>query len=295
VSTEQFEKMKSAKGFVAALDQSGGSTPKALTRYGIDESAYSDETEMFDLIHDMRTRIITSPVFGGDRILGSILFEMTMERQIMGKGSAEYLWQDKDIVPFLKVDKGLATEADGAQVMKPVPDLDAVLARAIGHGVFGTKMRSVIKLGNAAGVGAVVSQQFEVARQIMAAGLVPIIEPEIDIHSPEKAAAEVLLKSALMAELEQLDPDQIVMFKLTPPDEDNFYAEFVGHPNVLRVVALSGGYSREQANALLARNHGVVASFSRALTEGLSAQQSQAEFDATLDTSIGSIYAASIT
>ncbi len=295
MSTEQFEKMKSAKGFVAALDQSGGSTPKALTRYGIDESAYSDETEMFDLIHDMRTRIITSPVFGGDRILGSILFEMTMERQIMGKGSAEYLWQDKDIVPFLKVDKGLATEADGAQVMKPMPDLEAVLARAIGHGVFGTKMRSVIKLGNAAGVGAVVSQQFEVARQIMAAGLVPIIEPEIDIHSPEKAAAEVLLKSALMAELEQLDPDQIVMFKLTPPDEDNFYAEFVGHPNVLRVVALSGGYSREQANALLARNHGVVASFSRALTEGLSAQQSQAEFDATLDTSIGSIYAASIT
>ena len=295
MNMEQFEKMKSAKGFVAALDQSGGSTPKALTRYGIDESAYSDETEMFDLIHDMRTRIITSPVFGGDRILGSILFEMTMERQIMGKGSAEYLWQDKNIVPFLKVDKGLAAEADGAQVMKPMPDLDAVLARAIGHGVFGTKMRSVIKLGNAAGVGAVVSQQFEVARQIMAAGLVPIIEPEIDIHSPEKAAAEVLLKAALMAELEQLDPDQIVMFKLTPPDEDDFYAEFVGHPNVLRVVALSGGYSREEADALLARNHGVVASFSRALTEGLSAQQSQAEFDATLDTSIGSIYAASIT
>ncbi len=295
MNIEQFEKMKSAKGFVAALDQSGGSTPKALTRYGIDESAYSDETEMFDLIHDMRTRIITSPVFGGDRILGSILFEMTMERQIMGKGSAEYLWQDKNIVPFLKVDKGLAAEADGAQVMKPMPDLDAVLARAIGHGVFGTKMRSVIKLGNAAGVGAVVSQQFEVARQIMAAGLVPIIEPEIDIHSPEKAAAEVLLKDALMAELEQLDPDQIVMFKLTPPDEDDFYAEFVGHPNVLRVVALSGGYSREEADALLARNHGVVASFSRALTEGLSAQQSQAEFDATLDTSIGSIYAASIT
>ena len=295
MNMEQFEKMKSAKGFVAALDQSGGSTPKALTRYGIDESAYSDETEMFDLIHDMRTRIITSPVFGGDRILGSILFEMTMEREIMGKGSAEYLWQDKNIVPFLKVDKGLAAEADGAQVMKPMPDLDAVLARAIGHGVFGTKMRSVIKLGNAAGVGAVVSQQFEVARQIMAAGLVPIIEPEIDIHSPEKAAAEVLLKAALMAELEQLDPDQIVMFKLTPPDEDDFYAEFVGHPNVLRVVALSGGYSREEADALLARNHGVVASVSRALTEGLSAQQSQAEFDATLDTSIGSIYAASIT
>ena len=295
MNIEQFEKMKSAKGFVAALDQSGGSTPKALTRYGIDESAYSGETEMFDLIHDMRTRIITSPVFGGDRILGSILFEMTMERQIMGKGSAEYLWQDKNIVPFLKVDKGLAAEVDGARVMKPMPDLDAVLARAIGHGVFGTKMRSVITLGNAAGVGAVVSQQFEVARQIMAAGLVPIIEPEIDIHSPEKAAAEVLLKAALAAELEQLDPDQIVMFKLTPPDEDDFYAQFVDHPNVLRVVALSGGYSREEADALLARNHGVVASFSRALTEGLSAQQGQAEFDATLDTSIGSIYAASIT
>ena len=295
VNTEQFEKMKGAQGFVAALDQSGGSTPKALMRYGLDESAYSSEAEMFDLIHQMRTRIITSPVFTGERILGSILFEMTMDRQIMGMGSAEYLWRQKNIVPFLKVDKGLAPEADGAQVMKPMPDLDAVLARAISHGVFGTKMRSVIKLGNEVGVGAVVRQQFEVARQIMAAGLVPIIEPEIDIHSPEKAAAEVLLKAALMAELDQLDDDQVVMFKLTLPDEDNFYAEFVEHPKVLRVVALSGGYTRAEADALLARNNGVVASFSRALTEGLSAQQSEAEFDATLDASIQSIYEASIT
>jgi fructose-bisphosphate aldolase class I len=295
VNTEQFEKMKSAKGFVAALDQSGGSTPKALMRYGVAESAYSTEAEMFDLIHEMRTRIITSPVFTGERILGSILFEMTMDRQIMGMGSAEYLWQVKNVVPFLKVDKGLAPEADGAQVMKPMPDLDAVLARATSHGVFGTKMRSVIKLGNEAGVGAVVRQQFEVARQIMAAGLVPIIEPEIDIHSPEKAAAEVLLKAALMAELDLLDDDQVVMFKLTLPDEDNFYAEFVEHPKVLRVVALSGGYTRLEADALLARNNGVVASFSRALTEGLSAQQSQAEFDATLDASIQSIFEASIT
>jgi fructose-bisphosphate aldolase class I len=295
VNTEQFEKMKGAQGFVAALDQSGGSTPKALMRYGVEESAYSSEAEMFDLIHQMRTRIITSPVFTGERILGSILFEMTMDRQIMGMGSAEYLWQQKNIVPFLKVDKGLAPEADGAQVMKPMPDLDAVLARATSHGVFGTKMRSVIKLGNEAGVGAVVRQQFEVARQIMAAGLVPIIEPEIDIHSPEKAAAEVLLKAALMAELDLLDDDQVVMFKLTLPDEDNFYAEFVEHPKVLRVVALSGGYTRLEADALLARNNGVVASFSRALTEGLSAQQSQAEFDATLDASIQSIFEASIT
>jgi len=234
-------------------------------------------------------------VFTGERILGSILFEMTMDRQIQGMGSAEYLWNVKDVVPFLKVDKGLEPEADGAQVMKAMPDLDSVLDRAIGHGVFGTKMRSVIRLGNEAGVGAVVRQQFQVARQIMAAGLVPIIEPEIDIRSPQKRAAEDLLKAALMAELDQLDDDQVVMFKLTLPDEDNFYAEFVAHPKVLRVVALSGGYSRAEADALLARNSGVVASFSRALTEGLSAQQSQAEFDATLDASIQSIYEASIT
>ena len=290
---EQYQKIKSANGFIAALDQSGGSTPKALKLYGVDESSYSNEAEMFDLIHEMRTRIITSPVFTGEWILGAILFEMTMDREVMGKGVAEYLWQDKGIVPFLKVDKGLADEADGAQVMKPMPDLDAVLARAIGHGVFGTKMRSVIKLANEAGVGAVVRQQFEVGRQILGAGLVPIIEPEIDIHSPEKAGAEVLLKAALLAELGSLDADQAVMLKLTLPEQDDFYAEVVAHPNVLRVVALSGGYTLEEANTRLARNHGVVASFSRALTAGLSARQSQAEFDAALDAAIRSIYAAS--
>jgi fructose-bisphosphate aldolase class I len=295
LNAQQFEKMRSAQGFIAALDQSGGSTPKALRLYGLDESTYSSEAEMFDLIHEMRTRIITSPVFTGDRILGAILFEMTMDRQIAGKGAAEYLWQDKNVVPFLKVDKGLAPEADGVQVMKPIPGLDAVLERAAGHGVFGTKMRSVIKLANPAGVGAVVQQQFEIGRQIIATGLVPIIEPEVDIHSPEKAEAEVLLKDAMLAEIDQLTPDRPVMLKLTLPSVDDFYADLVAHPNVLRVVALSGGYSRVEANALLARNHGVVASFSRALTEGLTAQQSQAEFDAALDASIGSIYEASIT
>ena len=295
MNTEQFQKIKSAQGFIAALDQSGGSTPKALRLYGVDESAYSNDAEMYDRIHEMRTRIITSPVFTGARILGSILFEMTMDRQIMGVGAAEYLWQEKDVVPFLKVDKGLAEEADGAQVMKPMPDLDAVMAKAISHGVFGTKMRSVIKLGNEAGVDAVVSQQFEVGRRIIAAGLVPIIEPEIDIHSPEKAAAEVLLKAALLAEIGRLGPEEFIMLKLTLPEQDDFYAELVEHPNVLRVVALSGGYSRAEANALLARNHAVVASFSRALTEGLTAQQSEAEFDAALDASIESIFQASIT
>jgi fructose-bisphosphate aldolase class I len=295
VNTEQFEKMKGAKGFIAALDQSGGSTPKALQRYGLDASAYSSEAEMFDLIHQMRTRIITSPAFTGNRILGSILFEMTMDRQIAGKGSAEYLWQDKNIVPFLKVDKGLEAEADGVQLMRPMPELDALLERASSHGVFGTKMRSVIKLADRAGVSAVVGQQFEIGRQIIRAGLVPIIEPEIDIRSPEKAEAEVLLRGALRAETDQLAADQHVMFKLTLPEEDDFYAEFVAHPNVLRVVALSGGYTRVEANALLARNHGVVASFSRALTEGLTAQQSSAEFDASLDAAIESIYQASIT
>ena len=295
VNVEQFEKIRSAQGFIAALDQSGGSTPKALRLYGIDESAYGSEAEMFDLIHQMRTRIMTSPAFTGERILGAILFEMTMDRQVAGKGAAEYLWRDKNVVPFLKVDKGLAAEADGAQVMKPIPDLDALLERALGHGVFGTKMRSVIKLGKRAGVEAVVAQQFEIGRQIVAAGLVPIIEPEIDIHSPEKGQAEVLLKEALLAEIGRLGADEHIMLKLTLPDVDDFYAELVAHPNVLRVVALSGGYSREEANALLARNHGVVASFSRALTEGLTAQQTEAEFDAALDASIGSIFAASIT
>ncbi|MCU0284486.1 MAG: fructose bisphosphate aldolase [Candidatus Nanopelagicales bacterium] len=295
MSTEQFEKMRSAQGFVAALDQSGGSTPKALRLYGLDESAYGSEAQMYDLIHEMRSRIITSPVFTGERILGAILFEMTMDRQIEGKGSAEYLWADKRVVPFLKVDKGLEAEADGVQLMKPMPGLDALLERAVGHGVFGTKMRSVVKLADAGGVNAVVAQQFAIGRQILAAGLVPIIEPEVDIHSPEKGQAEVLLKEAMRAELDALGADQHVMLKLTLPDEDDFYADLVAHPNVLRVVALSGGYTRVEANALLARNHGVVASFSRALTEGLTAQQSEAEFDAMLDASIQSIYEASIT
>jgi fructose-bisphosphate aldolase, class I len=295
VNREQFEKIRSAQGFIAALDQSGGSTPKALRLYGVPETEYSSDAEMYDRIHEMRTRIITSPMFTGERILGSILFEMTMDRQIMGMGAAEYLWQVKNVVPFLKVDKGLAEEADGAQVMKPMPDLDAVMAKAIGHGVFGTKMRSVIKLGNEAGVDAVVGQQFEVGRRIIAAGLVPIIEPEIDIHSPEKEQAEVLLKAALLDEIGKLGTEEFIMLKLTLPEQDDFYAELVEHPNVLRVVALSGGYTREQANALLARNHGVVASFSRALTEGLSAQMTPAEFDAALDASIESIFQASNT
>jgi fructose-bisphosphate aldolase class I len=295
VNQQQFDKVKNADGFIAALDQSGGSTPKALRLYGIEQSEYSSDAEMFDLMHQMRSRIITSPAFTGERILGAILFEMTMDREIEGKGSAEFLWEDKNVVPFVKVDKGLADEADGAQVMKPMPELDALLARATTHGVFGTKMRSVIKMGNAAGVDAVVKQQFEVGRQILGAGLVPIIEPEIDIHSPEKAAAEELLRAAILAELDALGDDQHIMLKLTLPEQDDFYMPLVEHPRVLRVVALSGGYTRDEANARLARNHKVVASFSRALTEGLSAQQSQDEFDAALDASIGSIFEASIT
>jgi fructose-bisphosphate aldolase class I len=288
-------KIRSGNGFIAALDQSGGSTPKALKLYGLDENAYSGEAEMFDRIHEMRTRIITSPAFNGDRIVGAILFEMTMDRQIEGKGSAAYLWQDKGVVPFLKVDKGLADEADGAQVMKPMPDLDSLLERATANGVFGTKMRSVIKLANPTGVDAVVSQQFEVGHQILAAGLVPIIEPEVDINSPEKAAAEALLKQGILDELKAVPDGQQIMLKLTLPDADDFYAELVAHPKVLRVVALSGGYTREEANARLARNHGVIASFSRALTEGLTAQQSDDEFNKTLDATIASVYAASIT
>jgi fructose-bisphosphate aldolase, class I len=295
VTDDMLSKIRSGNGFIAALDQSGGSTPKALKLYGLDESTYSGEQEMFDRIHEMRSRIVTSPAFNGDRIIGAILFEMTMDRQIEGKGSAEYLWQDKGVVPFLKVDKGLADEADGAQVMKPMPDLDALLDRAKTHQVFGTKMRSVIKLANGAGVDAVVSQQFEVGRRILDAGLMPIIEPEVDIKSPEKAEAEALLKAGILSELGSLPDDQQIMLKLTLPEADGFYSELVEHPKVLRVVALSGGYSREDANARLARNHGVVASFSRALTEGLSAQQSDDEFNKTLDATIASIYAASIT
>ncbi len=295
MNAEQLEKIRTGRGFVAALDQSGGSTPKALALYGLDPSTYSDREQMFDLVHQMRTRIITSPAFGGDRILAAILFEMTMERQLDGKGTAEYLWENKSVVPFVKVDKGLADEADGAQTMQPIPDLDDVLARATGHGVFGTKMRSVINLANRSSVDAVVGQQFRVAQRILDAGLVPIIEPEIDIHSPQKAAAEVLLKQAILAGLAGLGGDRPVMLKLTLPEEDDFYLELVGHPRILRVLALSGGYTREEANARLTRNHGVVASFSRALTEGLTAQMSQTEFDTALDASIASIYEASVT
>jgi fructose-bisphosphate aldolase class I len=291
----QREKVRTGKGFIAALDQSGGSTAKALKLYGVDEDAYSNETEMFDRIHEMRSRIVTSPSFSGERVLGAILFEATMDREVDGRDTSDYLWSVKGVVPFLKVDKGLADEVDGAQVMKPMPGLDELLARAVAKGVFGTKMRSVIKLADPVGVDAVVDQQFEVARQILAAGLVPIIEPEVDIHSPEKAEAEALLKAALLRQAASLGADQLVMFKLTLPEEDGFYADLVDHPNVLRVVALSGGYRRDDANDRLARNKGVIASFSRALTEGLSAQQSDEQFDAALDASIKAIYEASIT
>jgi fructose-bisphosphate aldolase class I len=294
MNQEQMAKVRDGKGFIAALDQSGGSTPKALSLYGVEADAYANEAEMFDRMHEMRSRIVTSPSFTGERVLGAILFEMTMDREVEGLGTAEYLWSVKGVVPFLKVDKGLADDADGAQVMKPMPDLDALLERAVAKGVFGTKMRSVIKLADASGVAAVVDQQFEVGRQILGHGLVPIIEPEIDIHSPEKAEAEALLNAAILAQLGTLASDQVVMLKLTLPEADGFYADLVAHPNVLKVVALSGGYSREDANARLARNPGVIASFSRALTEGLSAHQTDAEFDAALDASIQSIYEASI-
>ena len=293
MNDEQFKKVQSGMGFIAALDQSGGSTPEALRLYGIEEDAYSGDEEMFDLVHQMRTRIITSPSFDGDRILGAILFENTMDREIEGRPTADYLWNVKRVVPFLKVDKGLAPEEDGAQVMKPIGNLDDLLARARDNGVFGTKMRSVIKLPGA-GLDAVVEQQFDVARQILSAGLVPIIEPEIDIHSPRKAEAEDQLNAALLDGVNKLD-DQMVMLKLTLPDSDNLYERLVEHPKVLRVVALSGGYSRDEACERLARNHGVIASFSRALTEGLTAQQSAEEFDATLGESIAMIAKASST
>jgi fructose-bisphosphate aldolase, class I len=295
VNEQMYEKAKTGQGFIAALDQSGGSTPKALKLYGIEEDAYSGDDEMFTLMHEMRSRIITSPSFDGRRILGAILFEMTMDREVEGKGTAEFLWSEKNVVPFLKVDKGLADESNGVQIMKDIPGLKGLLARALEKGVFGTKMRSVIKLGNDTGVKAIVDQQFDIGGQILGAGLVPIIEPEVDIHSPEKAEAEALLKSSILGQLDGLGADQQVMLKLTLPEADDFYADLVNHPKVLRVVALSGGYSRDEANARLARNHGVIASFSRALTEGLSAQQSDAEFNAALDASIGSIFEASIT
>jgi len=294
-NAQPLEKVRTAAGFIAALDQSGGSTPKALGLYGIGEDAWSSDEQMFDLVHQMRSRIITSPVFNGDRILAAILFENTMDRDIAGRPTVSYLWEEKHIVSFLKVDKGLAAEQDGAQVMKPMPDLDALLLRARKKGVFGTKMRSVIKQANPAGVAAVVRQQFEIGRQIIAAGLVPIIEPEIDIHCPDKAAAEDLLNSALLAELNTLPAGDQVMLKLTPPEVDNHWAECIAHPNVLRVVALSGGYPRTEANARLARNKGLIASFSRALSEGLTAQQSDDEFNSLLDASIDSIFQASQT
>ena len=295
VNAEQLQKAKSGKGFIAALDQSGGSTPKALKLYGVEESEYKDDAEMFDLVHAMRTRIIKSPAFTGSRILGAILFEMTMNRTIDGKGTAEFLLQNKQILPFLKVDNGLADDSNGAQIMKPIPELGTRLESAKSHGVFGTKMRSVIKLGNKTGISEVVKQQFEVGKEIISAGLVPIIEPEVDIKSPEKSDAEVLLKAEILDQLNSLAGDQNVMLKLTLPNEPGFYAELVKHPRVVRVVALSGGYSREDANKKLAQNQGVIASFSRALTEGLSAQQSETQFNGTLDAAIQAIYEASNT
>ena len=294
MSSEQMAKIRNEAGFVAALDQSGGSTPKALRLYGIPEDAYSNEDEMFDLIHEMRTRIITSPSFDGDRILGAILFEQTMDRDIEGRGSADYLWNVKRVVPFLKVDKGLADEADGVQVMKPMPELDALLEKANARGVFGTKMRSVIKSASESGIRAVVEQQFEIGKRICAAGLVPIIEPEVDINAPDKAEAEAILSGELLSQLDALG-DQNVMLKLTLPEETNLYSKHIAHDRIVRVVALSGGYTREEANRRLTRNTGMVASFSRALTEGLSAQQSDDEFDATLDQSIEAIFQASRT
>ncbi len=294
-TNQQIDKIRNQPGFIAALDQSGGSTPKALANYGVAADAYSGDDEMFDLVHAMRTRIMTSPAFTGDRIMGAILFENTMDREVEGQATADYLWQVKRVVPFLKVDKGLADEQDGAQVMKPMPGLDELLSRARSKNVFGTKMRSVIKTDNAAGVNAVVDQQFEIGRRIVAAGLVPIIEPEVDINSPAKAATEDLLKAALLTQLDALGDGQLVMLKLTLPEQDNFYRDCIEHANVLKVVALSGGYSREEANARLARQNGMVASFSRALSEGLSAQQSDDEFYAMLDASIESIFQASNT
>ncbi len=294
-NTEMLERVCSGAGFIAALDQSGGSTPKALRLYGVEESEYSTEEEMFDLMHAMRSRIVTSPAFTGERVLGAILFEMTMDRQIEGMGSAEYLWNVKRVVPFLKVDKGLADEVDGVQLMKSMPELDALCERAVAAGVFGTKMRSVILHANAAGIDAIVAQQFEVGKQILGHGLVPIIEPEVDIHSTTKAEAEALLQQSILTQLDDLDADQRVMLKLTLPAVDDFYLPLLQHSKVLRVVALSGGYSRDDANAKLSRNHGIIASFSRALTEGLTAQMSDAEFDAAIDIAIAGIFAASNT
>jgi fructose-bisphosphate aldolase class I len=295
LNEQQLQKIKAQPGFIAALDQSGGSTPGALKAYGIKESAWSDEEEMFGLVHQMRARIITSASFTGERILGAILFENTMDRDIEGQPTADYLWNVKRVVPFLKVDKGLAAEKEGVQLMKPMPSLEQLVNRAREKRIFGTKMRSFIKQANPSGINNIVSQQFDAARQIIDAGLVPIIEPEVDIHCPEKEKAEELLKAAILEDLNRLATGEWVMLKITLPDRDNFYAECTSHPNVVRVVALSGGYTREQANKRLRRNRGIVASFSRALVEGLSAQQSDAEFNAVLDQSIKSIFEASNT
>ena len=295
LNEQELEKMKSHAGFIAALDQSGGSTPKALALYGIKDGAWSNEDEMFAIVHEMRTRMITSPSFNGERIIGAILFENTMDRDINGQPTANYLWNVKGVVPFLKVDKGLGAEKDGVQLMKPMPALAELLEKGKSKRIFGTKMRSVIKQANTAGIKDIVNQQFELAAQIVAAGLMPIVEPEVDIHCPAKTKAEELLKAAILEKLNQLPQGQMVMLKLTLPEQPNFYADFVKHPKVVRVVALSGGYSRDEANNRLRRNHGVVASFSRALAEGLSAQQSAAEFNATLDKSIQSIFEASKT
>jgi len=292
---QQLDKIRNEPGFIAALDQSGGSTPKALANYGVDASAFSNDEEMYQLVHAMRSRIVTSPSFNGDRIMGAILFENTMDREIEGHATADYLWNVKRVVPILKVDKGLADESNGVQMMKPMPELDSLLQRARQKSIFGTKMRSVIKLANADSISAIVAQQFEIGRQIIDAGLIPIIEPEVDINSPQKAEAEALLKVALLSALEQLEEGQLVMFKLTLPEQANFYSACIGHPGLLKMVALSGGYSREEANRRLSQNNGMVASFSRALSEGLSAQQSDAEFDAMLDDSIESIFQASNT
>lgn len=292
---QQLEKVRTAPGFIAALDQSGGSTPKALGLYGVGEDAWSDDEGMFDVVHQMRTRIITSPSFGGNRILGAILFENTMDREIEAQPTASYLWNVKNVAPFLKVDNGLADEENGVQLMNPIPELAALLDKAKANGIFGTKMRSVIKQANPAGIKAIADQQFEIGKKIIAAGFVPIIEPEVDIHCPDKAAAENLLHAEIMAQLNNLGSDDLVMLKLTLPEKDNLYADCIAHGNVVRVVALSGGYSREEANDRLSRNNGMVASFSRALSEGLKAQQSAEEFDAMLDSSIGAIAAASAT
>ena len=294
MNQQMFEQVKAGKGFIAALDQSGGSTPKALKLYGVEESEYSGDEAMFDLIHKMRSRLIKSKVFTGDRIVGAILFEMTMERQIDGIGSAEFLWNNKKIVPFLKIDNGLAAESNDVQLMKPIPELSARIAAASKHGVFGTKMRSVINLANAAGVEAVVAQQFEIGKEIIAGGLIPIIEPEVNIKSEQKAQAEEILKTSLISHLNKLNENQTVMLKLSLPTKPNLYQDLVNHPRVLKVVALSGGYSRDDANKMLVENIGVIASFSRALTEGLSAKQSDDQFDALLDSTIQSIFDASV-